>query len=118
MHPPLDRPHPDCQEQIDALRTCQLTNSKLKFWACNEAKFAMDRCLKVEKERLLVDMNKGFDERRQREEDAYRDAMGQELTFDEYLQKDPAFRKAAKEAEERNRKYPDMYRRRNAPPSS
>ncbi len=32
MHPPLDRPHPDCQEAIDSLRHCHATNSKLKFW--------------------------------------------------------------------------------------
>eukprot|EP00566_Odontella_aurita_P025850 CAMPEP_0113538596 /NCGR_PEP_ID=MMETSP0015_2-20120614/7454_1 /TAXON_ID=2838 /ORGANISM="Odontella" /LENGTH=115 /DNA_ID=CAMNT_0000438189 /DNA_START=319 /DNA_END=666 /DNA_ORIENTATION=+ /assembly_acc=CAM_ASM_000160 len=110
MHPPLDRPHPDCEKAIDDLRVCQATNSKLKFWACNEIKFAMDRCLKNEKRRLLVDMNRGFEEKRQREEDAYRDAMGQELTFDEYLRKDPEYLKAAKEAVERNKKYPDMYK--------
>uniref|UniRef100_A0A7R9WFT0 COX assembly mitochondrial protein n=1 Tax=Pseudictyota dubia TaxID=2749911 RepID=A0A7R9WFT0_9STRA len=111
MHPPLDRPHPDCHEEIDALRTCQATNSKLKFWACNEIKFAMDKCLRAEKKRLLANMNRDFEDKRQREEDAYRDAVGQELTFDEYLKKDPEYVKAAKDAEERKKKYPDLYAR-------
>jgi hypothetical protein len=30
MHPPLDRPHPDCQMAIDALRNCQKTRPTFK----------------------------------------------------------------------------------------
>ena len=111
MHPPLDRPHPDCQEAVDALRECHQTTSKLQFWACNELKYNMDRCLKVEKEKMLKDMNKDFEAKRQREEDAFRDAIGQELTFDEYLKKDKGFQDASAEASERKKKNPHMFRR-------
>mmetsp|Transcript_25474 Transcript_25474/g.55119 ORF Transcript_25474/g.55119 Transcript_25474/m.55119 type:complete len:111 (+) Transcript_25474:104-436(+) len=99
MHPPLDRPHPDCEEQVDALRQCHATTSKFKFWACNELKYAMDQCLREEKKRMLVDMNKDFEAKRQREEDAFRDAIGQELTFEEYLKQDAEYQKAKSEAD-------------------
>jgi len=67
MHPPLDRPHPDCQDEIEALRHCHASQSKLKFWACNDAKFAVDRCFKSEKERKLQRLNADFYTERLRE---------------------------------------------------
>ena len=111
MHPPLDRPHPDCEKEVDALRQCHATTSKLKFWACNEIKFAMDQCLKVEKQRMLKEMNKDFEEKRQREEDAFRDAVGQELTFDQYLKQDREYLSAEKAAQDRRKANPDLYTR-------
>ena len=51
MHPPLDRPHPDCQSEINDLHHCHATTSKLKFWGCNEIKYTLDRCLREEKVR-------------------------------------------------------------------
>ena len=111
MHPPLDRPHPDCEKEVDALRQCHATTSKLKFWACNEIKFAMDQCLKIEKQRMLTEMNKDFEEKRQREEDAFRDAVGQELTFDEYLKQDKEYLNAEKAAQDRRKANPDLYTR-------
>ena len=52
MHPPLDRPHPDCQALIVALNDCHDNNVYAKFWgACNDPKASMDRCFREEKER-------------------------------------------------------------------
>jgi hypothetical protein len=51
MHPPLDRPHPDCQSEINDLHHCHATTSKMKFWGCNEIKYTLDRCLREEKVR-------------------------------------------------------------------
>jgi COX assembly protein 2 len=109
MHPPLDRPHPDCQEQIDALRTCHATTSKFKFWGCNELKFSLDRCFKDEKARLLETLNIGFEERRRGEEDAFQDAIGQEMSWGDYLKQDKEFLKATKDAEERKKNRPHLY---------
>ncbi|KAM3575014.1 hypothetical protein VYU27_003035 [Nannochloropsis oceanica] len=51
MHPPLHRPHPDCQHVIDALLSCHRQHPLAKFWgACNEEKWALDKCFRVEKE--------------------------------------------------------------------
>lgn len=51
MHPPLERPHPDCQDVIKALVTC---HEEYKFgkWlgACNQFKAELDWCLRAEKE--------------------------------------------------------------------
>merc|ERR1712194_408203 len=66
MHPPLDRPHPRCQEAIDGLRNCHAEASKLKFWACNEVKAKLDRCFKEEKEEMLRQMNSNLDEKKKR----------------------------------------------------
>ena len=60
---------------------------------------------------MLKDMNKDFEAKRQREEDAFRDAIGQELTFDEYLKKDKGFQDASAEASERKKKNPHMFSR-------
>ena len=97
MHPPLDRPHPDCQDAINHLRQCHATTSKLKFWGCNEVKFALDKCLKKEKERLLLEMNKDMESKRAAEEHAYQKALGRETSFADYLEQDGDFKKAMEE---------------------
>ena len=52
MHPPLDRPHPDCQDFVEALNKCHKENEWKKFMgACNEPKALMDICFREEKER-------------------------------------------------------------------
>lgn len=91
MHPPLDRPHPMCQTEINAFKACHVQNSKLKFWACNDVKNAMDKCLKKEKMALLEKINADFDDKRRREEDAFMEAMGHEKTFEEFLKTDKVY---------------------------
>jgi len=50
MHPPLSRPHPNCQEVIVALRLCHEENKIFKFFGvCNAQKTALDACFKQEK---------------------------------------------------------------------
>jgi COX assembly protein 2 len=93
MHPPLDRPHPDCQGEIDALRDCHSTSSKVKFWACNEVKFSLDRCFRAEKERTLVEMNKNLDQVRRVEEAQAALSTGKNMTFQEFLAKDKDYQK-------------------------
>mmetsp|Transcript_26330 Transcript_26330/g.63183 ORF Transcript_26330/g.63183 Transcript_26330/m.63183 type:complete len:107 (-) Transcript_26330:1334-1654(-) len=105
MHPPLDRPHPDCQSEINDLHHCHATKSKLNLWGCNEIKFALDRCLKEEKQRLLVEMNRDQEAKRAAEEDVYRMAMGKDVSFEEYLKKDKDFNQAM---EERRRREDDQ----------
>jgi COX assembly mitochondrial protein 2 len=93
MHPPLDRPHPDCEDAIRALRTCHLEAGWKKYLgACNAFKFAIDRCFKEEKNRLLADMDKELPERKVRQEEIVKNAFGQTLTFSEYLQQDKEYR--------------------------
>ena len=85
MHPPLHRPHPDCQEvskfasyilsltlslfivfcyqAILDLVQCHDDNKYMKFFgACNDAKVLLDKCFKQEKDRVrkenLVNINK------------------------------------------------------------
>lgn len=101
MHPPLDRPHPDCQVQINDLHRCHATTSKLKFWGCNQVKFALDQCLKEEKLRLQAVMNKEVEARRAVEEDVYRKAMGKDVSFEEYLKRDKDFNNAVDERRRR-----------------
>jgi len=93
MHPPLDRPHPDCQLDVDALRHCHATNSKLVFWACNEIKWKLDRCFREEKERMLVEMNKNIDGVRAEEEAQAALSTGKNMTFQQYLATDKAYQK-------------------------
>ncbi len=100
MHPPLDRPHPMCQDEITAFKQCHSTNSKLKFWACNEVKFAMDKCLKKEKIALLETLNKDFDEKRKSEDDALQEAFGHTLTFEEFLKTDKVYLEEMRRAKE------------------
>eukprot|EP01032_Pedospumella_encystans_P010277 gene10277-12029_t len=50
MHPPLFKDHPDCKHVVDDLVRCHQEKSIAKFFgACNEQKFALDRCFKDEK---------------------------------------------------------------------
>mmetsp|Transcript_29989 Transcript_29989/g.51020 ORF Transcript_29989/g.51020 Transcript_29989/m.51020 type:complete len:106 (+) Transcript_29989:129-446(+) len=101
MHPPLDRPHPDCQVEINNLQHCHATTSKLKFWGCNEVKFALDKCLKEEKQRLLAEMNRDYQAKRAAEEDVYQKALGQDVSFEEYLKQDKDFNNAMNERRKR-----------------
>lgn len=101
MHPPLDRPHAMCQTEIETLKQCHASNSKLKFWACNDAKFAMDRCFKKEKEHLLKEMNSNYEEKRKREDDALQDAMGHSQSFEEYLKQDKDYLREMEKAKGR-----------------
>ena len=55
MHPPLDRPHPQCQDVIKALQECHEKHSAAKFLgACNDEKAALDKCFRVRSCRLFV----------------------------------------------------------------
>lgn len=103
MHPPLDRPHPDCQSEINALYHCHATTSKLKFWGCNNIKFTLDRCLKDEKVRLLDEMNKDVVAKRAAEEKAYQMATGKALSFEEYLKQDKDWNNAMEERRRKDR---------------
>ncbi len=98
MHPPLERPHPMCQDQIEALKECHATTSKVRFWACNELKFAMDRCFKKEKQELLKRINADAEEKRKREDEALREAMGRKETFEEFLKTDKTYLKEMEDA--------------------
>ena len=98
MHPPLDRPHPMCQEEIKAFQECHETTSKLKFWACNDVKFAMDRCLKKEKMALLERMNVDLEEKRKREDEAFQEAMGYTQSFEDFLKTDKTYLKEMEQA--------------------
>jgi COX assembly protein 2 len=91
MHPPLDRPHPDCQEEIRALQECHSTRSFWNVWACNEFKYAMDKCFRAEKQNLLKTLNKDMHQDRSDEEEAWKEATNQKMSFEQYLQKDKAY---------------------------
>jgi COX assembly protein 2 len=93
MHPPLNRPHPDCRLEIDALRECQVTRPKLIVWACNELKYRMDKCFKEEKERVLKELNKDIVSRRAEEEAQAAMSTGTNMTFEQYLKKDKTYQK-------------------------
>lgn len=97
MHPPLERPHPDCQGVIDALNKCHAENSKVLFWRCNKAKFELDKCFKVEKQRMLKEMTKDYEQVRTKEDDLIKEALGQTMSFQEYLEKDKNYNKVRKE---------------------
>ncbi|CAB9496329.1 Cytochrome c oxidase biogenesis protein Cmc1 like [Seminavis robusta] len=94
MHPPLDRPHPDCQEVIDALNLCHAQNSKVFFWRCNKPKHQLDNCFKLEKQRLLKEATKDFKQTRGKEDGLMMEALGQSMSFQEYLAKDKQYLKA------------------------
>jgi COX assembly protein 2 len=88
MHPPLDRPHPDCEDVIQALRACHSNNWKKYTGGCNTIKVALDQCFKFEKDRLLKEMNKELPGKRDKQEEIIKKAFGKNLTFQEYLEKD------------------------------
>lgn len=51
MHPPLYRPHPKCEEFVNALVNCHANFPFSKFMGyCNDDKAAMDICFREEKE--------------------------------------------------------------------
>lgn len=93
MHPPLDRPHPDCLEPIAALKECHTDRWRKYTGGCNDLKTALDQCLKAEKKRLLDEMNIGLAERKRHQEDIIAQAFGKKETFREYLAKDPDYQK-------------------------
>jgi len=95
MHPPLDRPHPDCEASIAQLKHCHATAGWYKYMgACNEWKTKMDQCLREEKQRLLDELKAELPERKQRQEEIVKKAFGKEITFSEYLEKDKEYRAA------------------------
>lgn len=112
MHPPLDRPHPDCQDEIEALRHCHETRSVFKIWACNEIKHKLDLCFKAEKAKLLKAINKDMHEKRKQEDEAYADAVGHLLSFEEYLNQDPNYLRELKKSEQRD---PNQFQKRSTP---
>ena len=63
----------------------------------------MDKCFKQEKQELLVKMNSDFDEKRKREDDALRDAMGKSETFEDYLKTDKTYLKEMERAKKENK---------------
>lgn len=58
------------------------------FGQCNDIKYALDRCLKAEKKRLLHELNKNVPEQRREQEDLIKTAFGKQQTFAEYLSED------------------------------
>lgn len=92
MHPPLDRPHPDCQPEIDQLRHCQETRSIFRVSACNELKFKLDQCFKEEKGPMLEEMNTGIESRRAEEEAQAAVSTGKNVTFAQFLENDKAYK--------------------------
>mmetsp|Transcript_28999 Transcript_28999/g.79575 ORF Transcript_28999/g.79575 Transcript_28999/m.79575 type:complete len:100 (-) Transcript_28999:202-501(-) len=94
MHPPLDRPHPDCQDVILALKACHANPWKKFTGGCNQAKFALDHCFKQEKERQLAETNKNLVREKKEEQEIMKDIFGQKETFEEFLAKDPEYQRA------------------------
>ena len=97
MHPPLDRPHPDCEDVVQALKACHFDTWKKFTGGCNTIKYDLDVCFKAEKKRLLDEMNHDLVERKQRHEEVIKQAFGKSMTFTEYLQQDKEYRQAKKD---------------------
>lgn len=93
MHPPLDRPHPNCHMIVEALRDCQRTRPTLKVWACNDLKYQMDQCFRLEKEEMLKELNKDIVSKRAEEEAQAAISTGTNMTFEQYLKKDMKYKK-------------------------
>lgn len=94
MHPPLDRPHPDCQEAIRQLRDCHNTNPWGKYLGtCNDIKFQLDRCLREEKKRALQEVDRDLPARRSRQEEIIKDAFGKDMTFSQFLEQDADYQR-------------------------
>jgi COX assembly protein 2 len=109
MHPPLDRPHPRCQEEINGLRECHKTGNKLKFWACNDVKTKLDQCFKVEKEEMLKRMNANLDEKKKEEQAQAALAFGKKETFQEFLAKDPSYERNVERERNRQKSWFSMF---------
>jgi COX assembly protein 2 len=97
MHPPLDRPHPDCEDVIAALKACHQDTWKKYTGGCNSIKFAMDQCFKQEKARLLKDLTKDLPSERRYAEEIVKDAFGRKETFQDFLARDEDYQKAMKD---------------------
>lgn len=109
MHPPLDRPHPRCQEEISGLRDCHTTSSKLQFWACNEVKSKLDKCFREEKEEMLRKMNEDLDEKKKEEQAQAALAFGRKETFHEFLAKDPTYEREVEKERNRQKSWFSMF---------
>jgi COX assembly protein 2 len=96
MHPPLDRPHPDCVDVIQTLKVCHLDYFKKFTGGCNDFKVAMDKCLKKEKKRILDELNVDLSENKTKEAELIKEAFGKKETFREYLKKDPDYQRELK----------------------
>jgi COX assembly mitochondrial protein 2 len=94
MHPPLDRPHPDCQDVIKALKACHQDGWKKYYGGCNRIKFALDECLRLEKKRLLREINVDLTEQKQSEDAMVQYGFGKKESFADYLAKDKDYQKA------------------------
>ena len=101
MHPPLDRPHPDCEDIIQALKDCHANGWKKYTGGCNDIKVEMDKCFKAEKDRLLKEMNRRLPAMRRKQEEIIKDAFGKQMTFQEYLQQDKEYLEEKKKAGQR-----------------
>ena len=97
MHPPLDRPHPDCEDVIRALKECHLDTWKKFTGGCNSIKRALDHCFKLEKERLLRELTKDLPDERKQAEYVVKQAFGKRETFQEFLARDKDYQKAMEE---------------------
>lgn len=50
MHPPLHRPHPECEAFVEALTKCHKDHPYAKFaGVCSNTKAALDICFRAEK---------------------------------------------------------------------
>ena len=70
MHPPLFKPHPRCEDVVQALVACHETHPYAKFWGeCNEFKVALDRCfVEAKEERRRANMHAARAERERYED--------------------------------------------------
>jgi len=74
MHPPLGRTHPLCGREIEKLVECHESHPWGKWLgACNEAKVALDRCFRAEKEFMRKTNAEKAREARRRFEDKLRE---------------------------------------------
>lgn len=97
MHPPLDRPHPDCEDEVQQLKHCHATSGWAKYaGVCNPYKTAVDQCFRMEKARLMKEMAKELPGRKVRQEAIVQRAFGKQESFSEFLQKDPEYLAATK----------------------
>ena len=103
MHPPLDRPHPDCEDMIAELKQCHATSGLYKFLgACNDIKIHVDQCLRREKARLLDELKTELPERKERQEQIIKRAFGKDVTFTEFLAQDKEYRAAVQLQQEKS----------------
>jgi COX assembly protein 2 len=93
MHPPLDRPHPDCQDVINALKACHKDIWKKFTGGCNDSKRALDICFAAEKKRQMVEVNKDWPDRQKKEQEVMKELLGKNETFDEFLARDPIYQR-------------------------